>query len=141
MELPTIFRVARRHPASTVGAIPRSVRESHSPDPSMHFFARSGFGPRRFAVGSELARATRQGASKLAGLRNSEFWGGLLLSIAKRSDVGCRPRRSGFTPDIPGKPVGDKPRPTVGPRHAISRKSVIPSDRSFHKPLIFANFR
>jgi hypothetical protein len=47
-----------------------------------------------------------------------------LLSFAKYSDVGCRFRRSGFMPDGPGKPVGDKPRPTGGTRHPISRSSV-----------------
>jgi hypothetical protein len=48
-----------------------------------------------------------------------------LLSLAKYSDVGCWLRRSGFTPDIPGKPVGDKPRPTGGARHPIPRSSVM----------------
>jgi hypothetical protein len=47
------------------------------------------------------------------------------LSLAKYSDDGCRHCRSGFMPDIPGKPVGDKPRPTVGSRHPLTRDSVI----------------
>jgi hypothetical protein len=31
----------------------------------------------------------------------------------KDGDVVCRPGRSGFPPDIPGKSVGDKPRPAL----------------------------
>ena len=42
-----------------------------------------------------------------------------LLNSAKGDDLDGQLCRSGFMPDIPGKSVGDKPRPTVGSRHPV----------------------
>ena len=50
--------------------------------------------------------------------------GGELLSLAKYRDGGPLFCRSGFTPDMLRKDVGDKPRPTSEFRHSIVRGSV-----------------
>ncbi len=48
-----------------------------------------------------------------------------LLSLAKYRDGGRLFCRSGFTPDMRRKDVGDKPRPTSEFRHSIVRGSVM----------------
>jgi len=48
--------------------------------------------------------------------KRNRRWQTTLHCLAKYRDGGGRLRRSGFMPDIPGIPVGDKPQPAAEPR-------------------------
>ena len=53
------------------------------------------------------------------------------LSIAKYRDGSRFLCRSGLVPDMPGKEVGDEPRPTVASGHTYAFDSVVCNGHTF----------
>jgi hypothetical protein len=81
------------------------------------------FAGRAFLSAIALAKAERPTAGELT-LSGVNPISANLLNFATCRDGDLLLCRSGFTPDMPRKDVGDKPRPTVGFSHSIARDSA-----------------